>query len=420
MPASLLLVASLCLLTYQLRRTRGRVIGAAQWPLARLGGRNTTERPGRSVLAIGVIASATFILIAVDAFRRPPVSAADRHSGTGGYALLVDLLLPIAHDPNQGSGREALGLTDMPRVGIEPFRVRPGDEVSCLNLYQPTSPRIFGVTRSFAEQGRFAFAGSLASTDAGRANPWLLLFGQRDDEPVPVIADANSLTYVLHKALGDEIVLPVGDRPVRLKIVAALSDSIFQGELLMADERFIQLFPTQQGYRFLLIDTNGQDAVRVGAAVENSAGDLGADAVLTSERLAAFHTVENTYLSTFQTLGGLGLLIGTVGLAAVVLRNVLERRRELALLRAVGYRPAHLFTVVLGENLLLLVTGLVVGTVCALVAIAPAAADRGARAPLTGQSSLLLLAVLAAGLVSSVIATKAALRGPLVGALRSE
>ncbi len=180
-------------------------------------------------------------------FAGRPESAADRHSGTGGYALLVDLLLPMAHDPNQGSGREALGLTDMPRVGIEPFRVRPGDEVSCLNLYQPTSPRIFGVSRGFADQGRFAFAGSLASTDAERANPWLLLFGQRDDEPVPVIADANSLTYVLHKALGDEIVLPVGDRPVRLKIVAALSDSIFQGELLMVGRAVHPALPNATG-----------------------------------------------------------------------------------------------------------------------------------------------------------------------------
>ena len=52
------------------------------------------------------------------------------------------------------------------------------------------------------------------------------------------------------------------------------------------------------------------------------------------DRIAAFHRVENTYLSTFQSLGALGLLLGTAGLAAVLLRNVLERRRELALLRA--------------------------------------------------------------------------------------
>jgi ABC-type antimicrobial peptide transport system permease subunit len=104
----------------------------------------------------------------------------------------------------------------------------------------------------------------------------------------------------------------------------------------------------------------------------------------------------------------------------VVLRNVLERRRELALLRAVGYRPAHVFTVVLAENLMLLVTGLVIGTVSALVAIAPAATERGAHLGLTGQSWLLLLAVLAAGLVSSLIATRAALSVNVVGTLRSE
>jgi ABC-type lipoprotein release transport system permease subunit len=418
---TLLLVASLCLLTDRLRRAgRHSIVGTGRLPLARLGGRNTSERPGRSILAVAVIASATFILIAVDAFRRAPVAAGDRHSGTGGYALLVDLLLPLAHDPNQEAGREALGLTGEQQVSIAPFRVRPGDEASCLNLYTPTSPRIFGVSRRFAEQGRFTFAGSMASTGAERANPWLLLFGAPDNGPVPVIADANSMTYVLHKSLGEEIVVANGDQPVHLKIVAALSDSIFQGELLMADDRFMRLFPEQQGYRFLLVEADSREAARVGSTIESSAGDLGADASSTIDRLASFHTVENTYLSTFQTLGGLGLLIGTFGLAAVVLRNVLERRRELALLRAVGYRPAHVFTVVLAENLMLLVTGLVIGTICALIAIAPAAAERGAHLGLTGQSWLLLLAVLAAGLVSSVIATRAALSVNVVGTLRSE
>ena len=69
---------------------------------------------------------------------------------------------------------------------------------------------------------------------------------------------------------------------------------------------------------------------------------------------------------------------------------------------------------------MLLVTGLVIGTVCALVAIAPAATERGAHLGLTGQSWLLLLAVLAAGLVSSLIATRAALSVNVVGTLRSE
>ena len=395
--------------------------GRERWsPMARLGMRNTTERPGRSVLAIAVIASATFILISVDAFRRGAIDAADRHSGTGGYPLMVDLLLPIVHDPNVRDGRDALGLGSIVNVAIEPFRVLPGDDASCLNLYEPTNPRIIGVSQRFIDAGRFSFQDSLATSNEDRANPWLLLTRPLPGDVIPVVADANSLTYVLHKKLGDDIVLAHGASPVRLRLVAALSDSVFQGELLMSDASFVKLFPEQQGYRFLMVDVAPERAAEVGAAIESGAGDLGADAVPTAQRLAEYHAVENTYLSTFQTLGGLGLLVGTIGLAAVLLRNVLERRRELALLRAVGYGRADVFAIILSENAALLGWGLAVGALSALVAIAPAAIERGARLPLTRGGWLLLLAVLAAGLVSSVIATRAALRTPLVAALRSE
>jgi putative ABC transport system permease protein len=412
-----ILIACLCALSWRLSAS-SHVSHAPS--VARLGVRNTTERPGRSVLAIAVIASATFILISVDAFRHGDVAATDRLSGTGGYPLMVDLLLPVVHDPDTKDGRLALGLEGRTDIAIEPFRVLPGDDTSCLNLYEPTKPRILGVSRRLIDAGRFSFQGSLASSDAERANPWLLLTQALSDNVVPVAADANSLTYVLHKKLGDEIVLSQGGRPVRLRLVAALKDSVFQGELLMSDANFVALFPEQQGYRFLMIDVPAGQAAEVSAAIERGAGDLGADAVPTAQRLAEFHAVENTYLSTFQTLGGLGLLVGTVGLAAVLLRNVLERRRELALLRAVGYGRGHLFAIILSENAVLLGWGLAAGALSALVAIAPAAIERGARIPLTTGGWLLLLAVLAAGLVSSIIATRAALRAPLVGALRAE
>jgi ABC-type antimicrobial peptide transport system permease subunit len=141
---------------------------------------------------------------------------------------------------------------------------------------------------------------------------------------------------------------------------------------------------------------------------------------LTAERLAEFHRVENTYLSTFQTLGGLGLLLGTIGLAAVLLRNVLERRRELALLGAIGYGRSRLFVIVIAESAFLLACGLAAGVVCALVAIAPAAVDRGGRLPTGVGLWLLLFAVFSTGLVSSIVATKAAVQTRLLDALRAE
>ncbi len=415
-----LLVAGLSVATVRLRRPPRRLLAGRGWrAIARLGLRNAGDRPGRSVLAIGVIASATFMLISVDAFRRSAPVSIDRHSGTGGYPLLVHLLLPMAHDPNSRDGREALGLMAADPLTIEPFRVLPGDDASCLNLYEPRNPRILGARETFIAAGRFAFQRSLAADEAERANPWRLLDRDEGSGVVPVIADANSMTYVLHKTLGDDLMIDAGGRQIRLRFVAALDDSIFQSELLMSEANFLKLFPGHEGYQFLLVDTPAASVDAVAAAIETRAGDLGADAVPTAQRLAEFHTVENTYLSTFKALGSLGLLVGTVGLAAVLLRNVLERRRELALLGASGYRRAHIFAIIVSENALLLMWGLAIGAGCAVVAIAPAVREHGGRLPAAG-AAMLVVAVFAAGLLSSAIATNAALRAPLLDSLRSE
>jgi putative ABC transport system permease protein len=416
-----LLGACLCLLVFRFRHPGRNTVEGHGWiPLARLGARNMTYRPGRSVLAITVMASATFMLISVDAFRRDEgILETDRHSGVGGYALLVESLIPIVHDPNTREGRATLGLSTLDSVTIEPFRVLPGDDASCLNLYEPKNPRIVAPGDSFIAEGRFAFQASLASTDAERANPWLLLNREEPDGAVPVIGDANSMTYVLHRKLGEDFVLTRGDRPIRLRLVAALSDSLFQGELMMSQTHFRSLFPEQEGYQLLLVETAPERRGAVATVIEEALLDFGATATSTTERLAEFHQVENTYLSTFQTLGGLGLLLGTIGLGAVLLRNVFERRRELALLRALGYKPGHLFGLVIAENVLLLVSGLVAGTGCALLAIAPVVWDRGGRLPALSLG-LLLFGVLVVGLMASIGATAAALRSPLLPALRAE
>jgi ABC-type antimicrobial peptide transport system permease subunit len=97
----------------------------------------------------------------------------------------------------------------------------------------------------------------------------------------------------------------------------------------------------------------------------------------------------------------------------------MERRRELALLRALGYKQGHLFAIVIAENVLLLVSGLLTGGVCAFLAIAPVLLDRGGSLH-TMSLVALLGAVLAVGLVVSLAATIAAVRSPLLAALRAE
>ena len=420
-----LLVAAVSFISRWLKRpSRSPIQGAGWWTIARLGFRNATYRPGRTVLCITLIASAAFIIVAVDSFRRSGVSAADRKSGTGGYPLLAESLLPVVHDPNTPDGRESLNLNTseaaLKNLSFVSLRVRPGDDTSCLNLYQPRNPKIVAPPESFIRENRFTFQSSLATTPEEKNNPWLLLDRGLEDGAVPVIGDANSLTYVLHLKVGDELTVDGANGPLKLRIVAALSDSIFQSELLMSDKNFLRLFPSEEGYRMFLIDVpDRQQATAVSTLLEERLSDFGFDATSTEERLANFHRVENTYLSTFQMLGGLGLALGTLGMAAVLLRNVFERRKELALLRAVGYNSSHFAAMVITENVLMLVCGLAVGFVCALLAIAPVLFERGGRLP-NISLGLLLLAVLLSGATASLVATLAALRSPLLPSLRAE
>ncbi len=422
---ALSLIAMLWLSSAWLRRGRwGPLHGHGPWAVWRLGWRNTAYRPARSVLCIALIAFATFVIVAVEAFKRDESAALlDRQSGGGGYPLLVEMLLPVVHDLNDTSGRDAMNLPSggaLQDVRFDRFRVRPGEDASCLNLYQPKNPRIIAATPDFINSGRFAFHSSTAETPEERENPWLLLNRPLEDGVVPVIADANSMTYVLHMKLGDEFVLPgSSERPVRLRLVAALSDSIFQGELVMSEQPFVRLFPEWEGYRFFLADAPAGQAPAVTELLESRLSDFGVDVASTAERLAGFHRVEYTYLSTFQMLGGLGLLLGTLGLGAILLRNVLERRRELAVLRALGYTRRDFLTMVVAENVLLLVAGLAIGTFCALVAIAPVFLDRGGRLPID-TLALLLVGVLGTGLLASLGAMAAALRSPLLSALKTE
>ncbi len=426
-----LLVAALAFVDGWFRRepASSTTVDAAHPPRARrvawLGIRNGARHPGRSVLTAGLVASATFLVMAVTAFHQTSGGGApEKSSGDGGFLLVAESDVPLHHDLNTPKGREALGMSSaaaaLTGVRVTPLRLRPGDDASCLNLYAPERPRILGATDAMIERGGFRFEATLAETAAEKANPWLLL--RRDFGPgvVPVFGDANTAQWILHRGLGEDFVITdEHGAPVRLRFVGLLSGSIFQSELVMAESHFLKLFPSQSGYGFFLIEAPVKRGRAVSQTLAEALNDYGFNVTPTAERLASFAVIENTYLATFQMLGGLGLVLGTLGLGAILLRNVLERRGELALLRALGFPQRALAALVLVENGFLLLTGLICGAACALLAVAPHLAARADALP-WGQLAVMLALVVAAGLGSSVLAVRAAWRVPMLSALREE
>lgn len=429
---ALVLAALLTLLTVFWRRAAlAAPLAAQNWPLARLALRNAARNPGRSTLSVALIAIASFLIVALSAFRLNPAGENGRDSGSGGFSLVAQSDQPIYQNLDTRAGRAEAGFGEeandlLSQCGVYSLRVRAGDDASCLNLYQPTQPRMLGVPQSLVERGGFAWASSAAETDEERANPWLLLDRKLESDAdgtpaAPMVLDFNTAEYSLHKGrLGESLLVEdSAGKKVRLVIVGMLKNSIFQGDALVAERALLRHFPHVSGYRFFLVEDRGRPVQQVQAAMENALGDFGFDAETSAARLTRFFAVQNTYLSTFQSLGGLGLLLGTFGLATVQLRNVLERRGELALLRASGFRRRRLAELVALENLLLLVGGLKVGVFAALVAVLPHWLAGGAAVPWLSLAAT-LLTVLVVGMLAGLIAVRYTLRADLVPALRAE
>ena len=204
-----------------------------------------------------------------------------------------------------------------------------------------------------------------------------------------------------------------------IRIVGVVANSILQGSLLVSEQQFVERFPYTGGYRAFLIDAPKGRAGQVAEVLSRALQERGLEVVPAWRRLQDFLEVENTYLAIFQALGGLGLVLGSAGLGIVVLRNVLERRGELALLQAVGFRRPALRWLVVSEHWLLVFLGLATGLVAAALALWPSLRSPGTEAPLGGLAWL-LAALALGGLLWSWLAAWAALKGPLLNALRNE
>ena len=299
------------------------------------------------------------------------------------------------------------------------MRVRDGDEASCLNLNRALKPRLLGVQPGpLAQRKAFAFASAAPGLDKSKG--WELLRRPSGQDSIPAIGDEASILWAMGKKLGDtmDFVNEQG-QSVKVKLVAAVANSILQGNLVMDETEFLKQFPNESGYRFFLMDTAKDQVGATSATLSKSLKDFGMEITTTTRRLAEFNAVQNTYLGTFQALGGLGLLLGSFGLGVLVLRNVLERRSELALLGALGFTRKTVSWLVLAEHGALCVAGLGLGVVAAGVAVLPSLLSATSNLPL-GRIGLTLATVAINGVLWTWAATKLALRGSLVESLRSE
>jgi len=387
-----------------------------------MAGRNCSRNPGRSILSVVLIACACFVIVTVAASRQEAdAGGGGLQTGAGGYTLVGESEVALHQDLNSAQGRSDLGILASAGQTLEgsvvtSFRLVPGDDASCLNLYQALRPRLLGVPTSQVERGGFRFSQTASSV----SNPWRLLDRQPEPGVIPAIGDENSVRWILHLGLGQDLVIrDAFGEPLRLRFVALLSSSLFGSEVLISESELLAHFPSRSGQSFFLIETPPDREEAVARLLEESLAPQGFDVTRVEDRIAGYRVVANTYLSTFGLLGGLGTLLGTIGLGVVVVFNIIERRAELAAMRAFGFARARLVILVIAENAFLLLVGMMTGTFAAASAVFPRLAGQSGALPwLTLLSTL--ATVFVTGMMSTVVAVRSALAAPLIPVLREE
>ena len=388
--------------------------------------RNATRNPLRSTLTIGLMASATFLILSISAFHLRPDD-----SGVGGFELIAVSSQPIFDNLGDPTiQRETFGPDSIlfSQASIAAMRLNPGQDAGCNNLYKAAEPTVLGVKPGFGrpldEESGFAWASYFRGEMALRS-PWDLLHQPASgdlEDPIPVILDQNTAMWSLQMYGGISEVKSFqygAEKPVHFKVVGLLMNSVLQGKLMIGEANFNTCFPEISGYRFFLVDCDPSVHREISETLESRLGDVGMDVSDSSEVLSGMMAVQNTYLRTFQSLGGLGLLLGTIGLAISQLRSVLERKRELAVLRAIGFTQRTLMRTVMSETVTLLVLGIGCGAACAVLAVLPHAWLAGIRPPII-EPLLWIVLILGFGMLAGFVAVYRVSRLELLESLRAD
>lgn len=312
-------------------------------------------------LGIIILLSCCFFLTTTVSVNRKDVNVDinQNSSGSGGYGHLIETALPM-------TSKQLDRLED---IDITTVRVAKGDDFSCLNLNKIEFPRVIGIDPSdLKERNSFSFEAVADGYD--KSSGWDLLQSVETDY-IPAAADLTAITWGLGLKLGDFITIESETGEIlNLKLVAGLKSSILQGNLLISEELFKQYFPSTDGYRMFLIDINPTDTQKI-EVIKRVLRPYGLEMISVIDRLNELNSVTNSYLDIFFILGFMSLILGTLALAILILRNSIEERSQTEMLRALGYKRRDLLRINVSRYIILLLSSILFGTTSSIISVIP-------------------------------------------------
>ena len=352
---------------------RQRDIYSPKLTIKRFSNSKMYDTRNQAGLSLVVLAFGVFIVFVVGLNRRSFDNRVELNAATGGYSLWCESSVAMQHDPATTEGRKKLGIdaewNDRFKI-MTCFRYQ-GDDASCLNLNKVSEPTVLGVDFKTMAKDEFVLGKNIYNT----TNPkeiFEALAKPISDGVYPALIDATVLQWSLVKELGDTLYYTQHDgRQLAVVLAATLSGGLFQGSILLDKELFKQVWPENNGCDLFLVNTGNQaqDIDLAKQTLSQGIYEYGMHAYPTTERLAMYNEVTDTYLSIFMTLGSIGLLLGIFSLVIVIRKSLTHDRASIEYMLLMGFSPSSLNRILYRENVIAPICAILIGFIGSIIGI---------------------------------------------------
>jgi putative ABC transport system permease protein len=168
---------------------------------------------------------------------------------------------------------------------------------------------------------------------------------------------------------GTEATLETAQGTIHLTVIAlqgnlSSAPAIVNG--MVGSQRLLdRLAGSTPGVVLLLKAASGVTPRALADQVQRATYSAGADATTTRQLIDDGYAAGHGFIDLLLTLMRVGLMVGIFSLGTIALRAVVERRRAIGVLRAIGFRPGQVLTGILLETVLIATAGVAVGLAAA-------------------------------------------------------
>ncbi len=192
-------------------------------------------------------------------------------------------------------------------------------------------------------------------------------------DPTLVIVDSNFLITPgapgsRAPAIGDAVTMidPQSGLTRELTVAARAEQDLIGNGAFVSSLALQDLFADRATPSRFFVSSGDPDAAV--SAIRSTYVANGADATTVTEFVETLLAQNSSFFTLMQQFVGAGLVVGVAGIGVIMIRAVRERRREVGVLRSLGFTSAGVARVMVFEAAFIAIEGILIGVAIALIA----------------------------------------------------